>query len=139
MNEIWCFDSSYFGGDQLINWVLKGHSNPRLWVYSFDSDTAGSAAKVLEYTKPLPPEKPHRARTLGAKVGAMVGSAWHAVHATAHDLIVKTTTIDVLIDRGQKPRATDFFLATYGGTAGGHYESIGKYLTSLVNTSRNLT
>jgi hypothetical protein len=142
MNEVWCFDSSYWGSSPLIHWVRKGHSNARLWVHSTKGTTARHAAKILEFTKPLPPPPARRARTPFAKVGAMIDDTFHSVRAATHALMAKTRNIDVLIERDPqtgKPSSTDFYFATYGGIAGGHYEGIKQYLTRLVETSRNLT
>jgi hypothetical protein len=155
VNEVWCFDSSYWGSDPFLTWLKKGHSKPRLWMYSTGGTTGVAAAKIMGLApsilglSPLPhPTKPKRARTAVAKVQATVDRTLQVVAAVEAavmrglEIAVKTTKIDVLIERDpstRKPAATDFSLALFGGLAGGHYECIAKYFTTLVDTSRNLT
>lgn len=155
MNEVWCFDSSYWGSAPFITWLNKGHSNPRLWMYSTGGTTGVSAARILGLAPsilgltPLTPAgKPRPTRTMVAKVQAVLDRAKRAVDAAndavvrAVEIALRTTKIDVLIEKDPntlRPSSTDFSLATFGGLAGGHYECIDKYLTTLVETSRNLT
>jgi hypothetical protein len=155
VNEVWCFDSSYWGSDPFLAWLKKGHSNPRLWMYSTGGTTGVSASRILGLTPgilglttapPLPKRKP--ARTPLAKFQAGIDATVAMANAVeekvmrAVEIAMKTTKIDVLIEQDPNtklPAATDFSLAMFGGLAGGHYECIGKYLTTLVDTSRNLT
>ena len=111
-NEVWCFDCTYWGGDPFITWAKKGHSDPRLWVYSTGGkgpkETGDPANAILEFSR--------------TKDGAMAN-------------------IDVLIDdypAAGKTSSTKFFTTTFGGSAKGHYESIEMYLTKLVEISKNL-
>ncbi len=154
VNEVWCFDSSYWGSEPFLSWLKRGHSKARLWIYSTGGTTGVAASRILGLAPSLlglpavpPPAKPVRARTTLAKVSAAVNRAGQAITraeaalARALDVATKTTKIDILIERDphtKKPAATDFSLALFGGLAGGHYECIGKYFTTLLNTSRNL-
>jgi hypothetical protein len=113
-NEVWCFDCTYWGGEPFTTWARKGHSNPRLWVYSKggkgDGDTGPSADEILTFS--------------GQKAAA-------------------TTNVEVLIDDYPKPgrtSSTNGFVTAYGGSPDGskHYESIEKYFPQLVETSKNL-
>lgn len=122
MNEVWCFDSSYWGSAGLIKWARKGHSHPRLWVYSTGGTTGYAAADIKKLTDPPAPPKP-------AKKGA------------APPPQPLTTKIEVLIHGAGKhgmPVTTDYFVPTYGGSAVGHYEGMQKYLPTLVGSSQNL-
>jgi hypothetical protein len=126
VNEVWCFDSTYWGSSPFIAWARKGHSNnPRLWVYSTGGTTGVNAAAIKKLTEPPPPAKPKPAGTTPpAKPNTLL-----------------TTKIEVLIDNYPKHGKwsyTDGFWAAYGGSAGGHYEGIGKYLPTLVGNSQNL-
>src|SRR5262249_12643221 len=47
INEVWCFDSSYWGSDPFLTWLKKGHSNARLWMYSTGGTTAVATSKIL--------------------------------------------------------------------------------------------
>src|SRR5262249_25465915 len=112
VNEVWCFDCTYWGGDPFIAWARKGHSNPRLWVYS-----------------------------TGGKGNGATGDAGNAILAFSQSCAAATTNIEVLIDdypSAGKTSSTTFFVPHYHGSAKGHYESIEKYLTRLVDTSKNL-
>jgi hypothetical protein len=111
-NEVWCFDCTYWGGDPFITWAKKGHSNPKLWVYS-----------------------------TGGKGNGLTGDSANAILSFSQTKAAATTNIEVLIDNYPsvgKPSATKFFIAAYHGSAGGHYESLEKYLGRLVATSQNL-
>jgi hypothetical protein len=109
-NEVWCFDCTYWGGDPFITWAKKGHSDPRLWVYSTGGkgprETGDPANAILTFSQ--------------TKDGA-------------------TANIQVLIDdypSAGNTSSTKYFAAAFGGSAKGHYESIDMYLTKLVDTSR---
>jgi hypothetical protein len=65
MNEVWCFDSTYWGYESFEAWAQKGHSNnPRLFVYSTGGagkkDTGDSAEQILTDSLPKPAAKPKR-------------------------------------------------------------------------------
>jgi hypothetical protein len=130
MNEVWCFDSTYWGYEAFEAWAQKGHSNnPRLFVYSTGGagkkDTGDSAEQILTDSLPKPAAKPKRGAPPPPPPNPLAG-----------------TQIDVCVDgRGKHgaPIFTKYFEAAYHGSAGGHYESIEKYLTTLVETSQNLT
>jgi hypothetical protein len=112
VNEVWCFDCTYWGGDPLIAWAKKGHSNPRLWVYS-----------------------------TGGKGNGATGDSANAILAFSQSSAAATTNIEVLIDDYPsvgKTSSTKFFVPHYHGSAKGHYESIEKYLPRLVDTSKNI-
>jgi hypothetical protein len=156
MNEVWCFDSNYWGSAPFISWAKKGHSHGKLWVYSTGGTTNGttgpSATDILKLTQPPPPPKPkhavskHHAVTTHTLPAAKVQAFIHDVGAVASRLLSgmlhpPTTKIEVLIHGAGKhgaPLTTDNFLATYGGSAIGHYEGMPKYLPKLVETSQNL-
>jgi hypothetical protein len=151
-NEVWCFDSTYWGSKPFITWVNKGHAHARLWVYSTGGTTGSNAHTLMElttsplkYAKVSPP-RPKHARTTVGKAEALVVNALHKVGAAlgtaAHAAAIATTQIDILIEKDPstgQPSSTDSFFATYGGMAGGHYEGMQQYLPALVETSRNLT
>jgi hypothetical protein len=110
-------------------------------MYSTGGTTGINAANILKLTQPPPPAKPKLAATKTPQFGAMIGSAIHEAGAWLNAMTVKTTKIEVLIDKGPKdgkPSSTDFFYATYGGSAGGHYEGMKQYLPTLVENSQNL-
>jgi hypothetical protein len=111
-NEVWCFDCTYWGGDPFITWAKRGHSHPRLWVYSTGGQgnglTGDSASNILTFSRNGKPA---------------------------------ATTVEVLIDNypdAKSSQSTNGFVATYHGSANGHYESIDKYLPQLVEASQNL-
>ena len=52
MNEVWCFDSTYWGADGLRKWAEKVHNNARLFVYSLGGGTAQAAKDLLELIRP---------------------------------------------------------------------------------------
>jgi hypothetical protein len=113
VNEVWCFDCTYWGAEAFITWAKKGHSHPRLWVYS----TGGTGPRSTG-------DEAYEILTFSQSKAAPPG-----------------TNIEVLVDNYPKPgrpSSTDGFVATYHGSAGGHYESIEKYLTNLIETSNNL-
>jgi hypothetical protein len=156
-NEVWCFDSTYWGSKPFITWVNKGHAHPRLWVYSTGGTTGYNAHTLMDLTthpmdyakvtaravKPKPARtKEERAQ---AKAAAFVGTALNKFGAVldtrAHLAAIANTQIDILIESDPntgKTSVTDTFFATYGGKAGGHYEGMPKYLPALVQSSRNL-
>jgi hypothetical protein len=112
MNEVWCFDCTYWGGDPLTTWARKGHSDPRLFVYSTGGvgnfKTGDSAYAVLEF----------------ARTKAALGK-----------------NVDVWIDNypdAKTSPSTKGFSAAHHGSAGGHYESIEKYFPQPVDKSKNL-
>ena len=79
MNEVWCFDSTYWGSKPFLDWLKKGHSNARLWMYSTGGTTGVNASEILKLTPSIlgltpspPPAKP--ARTVVAKVTAAVNT-----------------------------------------------------------------
>jgi hypothetical protein len=167
MNEIWCFDSTYWGSKSLIKWAQKGHSHARLWVYSTGGTTGRYAAQILKFAESPPPEelkhappakpKHHGKKHSGVavKIEELVHSAeavrmkiedeFHGVKVAASHLWTALfnppTNIEVLIHGAGKhgaPLTTDGFVATYGGSAVGHYEGMPQYLPTLVETSQNL-
>jgi hypothetical protein len=142
MNEVWCFDSTYWGDDRLQKWVERGHSNAKLFVYATGGSTAVAARALRQLGRPTPPPTPRgnaTVREMIAKPGYEVPSAvMKRQSETAFATVMRSMTdIDVLIehDRGN---GTDPTWATYGGGAGGHYECIPKYLPKLIERSRNL-
>jgi hypothetical protein len=111
-NEVWCFDCTYWGGGPLITWAKKGHSDPRLFVYSTGGVGNGST-----------------------------GDSANAVRDFAHTRDATGKGVEVWIDNYPTVKtspSTMGFFATYGGSAGGHYESIETYLPQLVGRSQNL-
>src|SRR5262249_54699259 len=110
-NEVWCFDSTYWGGTPFKEWAKKGHSNPRLFVYS----TGGKGPRQTG------------------------NSAWDILQFSGTKDAAKTNTdFEVLIDNypsAGKPSNTKFFVCNYGVSANGHYESIEMYLQTLIDTS----
>jgi hypothetical protein len=151
-NEIWCFDSTYWGSKPFITWVNKGHSNGRLWVFSTRGTTAYNARTLMELTTApmkfakVAPPKPKRGRGTIGKAEAAVVNAVNKVEAVAgtfaHAAAIAATQIDILIEHDpntNKPNTTPNFFATYGGVAGGHYEGMKQYLATLIDTSRNLS
>jgi hypothetical protein len=148
MNEVWCFDSTYWGDERLRKWAEKGHRNARLFVYSQGrsgrSETGDAARALLRLTKPTPPPPPSpqlkpNFRGMIAKGGGEVPIAVLRSHSDAsfRTVMLSLTDIEVLIehDPGNK---TNPAWAAYGGAAGGHYECIEKYLSRLVGQSQNL-
>lgn len=112
VNEVWCFDCTYWGGDPFITWAKKGRSNPRLWAYS-----------------------------TGGKGNGSTGDSANDILTFSQTKTAATTNIEVLIDDYPavgKTSNTKFFVAAYHGSANGHYESIEKYLTRLFDTSKDL-
>jgi hypothetical protein len=143
MNEVWCFDSTYWGAGRLQRWAERGHSHARLFVYATGGSTADAARTLRKLgrptpTPPPPPGKPS-VRDMIAKPGAVIPTAVLKKQSdTAFATVMRSLTdIDVLIehDRGN---AADPTWAAYGGGAGGHYECIPKYLPILVERSKNL-
>jgi hypothetical protein len=129
MDEVWCFDSSYWGSALLETWAKKGHSDGRLFVYSSGgsgpSATGDYAEQILKDSQPKPPPKPKRGEPPPPPPRPPFGS----------------TQVDVCVDgHGAKglPLTTPFFDTTYKGSARGHYQAIKQYLTRLVETSQNL-
>lgn len=123
VNEVWCFDCTYWGADPFIAWAKRGHSNPRLWVYSTGGTVNG---------------------TTGPSAYAIWQEFWGKKPAPSKGstpTTKPTTKVEVMIDhyaaRG-KPLSTDGFDATYHGSADGHYESLERYLPTLVDISKNL-
>jgi hypothetical protein len=148
MNEVWCFDSTYWGDEPLRKWAEKGHSNARLFVYSQGVSgrkaTGDAARALLRLTKPTPPPPPSpelkpNFRGMIAKGGGEVPIAVLRSRSDASfgTVMLSLTDIDVLIehDPGNKDNPA---WAAYLGGAGGHYESIPKYLSRLVGQSQNL-
>jgi hypothetical protein len=155
LNEVWCFDSSYWGSDPFLKWIQKGHSNAKLFMYSTGGLTGTFSSAILKKMPSLlglspttPQTKIKPGRTTLQKVEAVVGRAKQAITKVEDalwrgiEIMMRTTKIDILIERDPstgKPESSPFALATYGGMAGGHYECIPKYLTTLVNNSANLS
>jgi hypothetical protein len=123
INEVWCFDSMYWGSDPFINWAGKGHSNPRLWAYATKATTARNANRILELlNQPTTPK--------GKKT-----------QPDPRALKLQSSNVEVLIDHSPvngKPASSNGAWAAYGGGAGGHYEGMPKYLPTLVKQSQNL-
>jgi hypothetical protein len=112
VNEVWCFDCTYWGSEPFLTWAKRGHSHPRLWVYS----TGGSGPQAT-------------------------GDYANAILDFSKTKTAPATGIEVLIDNypaSGKTSSTNNFIATYHGSANGHYESIEKYLAQLIDTSQNL-
>jgi hypothetical protein len=110
-NAVWCFDCTYWGGEPFIARAKKGRSNHRLWVYS-----------------------------TGWKGNGLTGDSANAILSFAQSN-PPGANIEVLIDdypTAGSPSSTNNFIASYHGSAGGHYESIQKYLPQLVERSKNL-
>lgn len=154
LNEVWCFDSSYWGSDPFLKWIQKGRSNAKLFMYSTGGTTGVSSSAILKKMPNLlglspttPPVKIKPGGTPFENLEAVidrtrqqlnhVGDAvWRGI-----EILMKTTKIDILIEKDpstSQPAASPFSLAMYSGMAGGHYECIEKYLTTLVKTSQNL-
>lgn len=139
MNEVWCFDSTYWGYKELEKWAQRGHSNAKLFVYATGGGTAYAARelrKLSEPSAPRPAQGKLDIRSVTAKGGGTVpGSVLKKQSDTSFkSVMLSLTDIDVIIDNDQ-PNPT---LTAYGGAAGGHYECIEKYLSRLVKQSRNL-
>ena len=148
MNEVWCFDSTYWGDELLRKWAEKGHNNARLFVYSQgksgSKETGDAARALLRLTKPTPPPPPSPQlkpdfRGMITKGG---GEVPIAVLRRQGDVAIRTvwlslTAIEVLIEHDPDNQNNPAW-AAYGGAAGGHYESIPKYLSRLVGQSQNL-
>jgi len=150
-NEVWCFDSTYWGSKPFITWVNKGHAHARLWVFSTRGTTAYHARTIMELTKtPLKfakvdPPKPKRGRSPIGKVQATIsnvaGKIGAALGTMVHEAAILSTQVDVLIEHDPntgKPNTTENYYAIYGGLAGGHYEGMQQYFAKLVDTSGNL-
>lgn len=144
MNEVWCFDSTYWGDGPLQKWAEKGHGNAKLFVYSTGGSGTGNAARaLLRLSQPTPPPPPPRGkpdfRGMIGKPGAEVPVAvLRRQSDTAFGTVMRSLTdIDVLIENDPGNKTNPAWTA-YGGGAGGHYECIPKYLPLLVERSRNL-
>jgi hypothetical protein len=148
VNEVWCFDSTYWGAEPLRQWAEKGHGDARLFVYSLGksgpSETGDAARALLRLTKPTPPPpppppgKPNFSDVI-AKGGAGVPVAVLRARsdATFRTVMRSLTDIEVLVEHDRENKTNPAW-AAYGGGAGGHYESIPKYLPRLVAQSKNL-
>jgi hypothetical protein len=155
LNEVWCFDSSYWGSKPFLKWIQKGRQNAKLFMYATRGLTATSASEILQLTPKIlgltpltPPKKIKPGRDPIEKLEVAIGRAkqeltkigevvWRGI-----EIQMKTTKVDILIEsdpKTNKPVASPFSEATYRGMAGGHYECIERYLTKLVETSRNLS
>jgi hypothetical protein len=155
LNEVWCFDSSYWGSDPFLKWIQKGRSNAKLFMYSTSGTTAATASAILQKMPNLlglspqtPQAKIKPGRTTAERIEAAFDRTKQELNKAADavwrgiEIAMKTTKIDILIERDPKTNqsaSSPFALATYGGMAGGHYECIERYLTKLVETSRNLS
>lgn len=143
MNEVWCFDSTYWGADELQKWTNRGHSNAKLFVYATGGSTANAARSLARFSKPTPPPAPPRGRPdfrgMIEKPGTQVSVAvLNRRSDTAFATVMRALTdIDVLIEN-ERGNANNPAWTAYGGGAGGHYECIPKYLPLLVERSRNL-
>jgi hypothetical protein len=143
MNEVWCFDSTYWGDAKLQRWAEKPHSNAKLFVYATGGSTASAARSLVRYSQPTPPPPPPRGqpnfRDVIEKPGTGVSMAVLRKRSESSfgTVMLSMTDFDVLIE-GDKGNATNQAWTEYGGGAGGHYESIPKYLPLLVERSRNL-
>jgi hypothetical protein len=143
MNEVWCFDSTYWGDSLLQKWVEKGHGNAKLFVYATGGSTAVATRALQRLSQPAPPPRPPQGkpdfRGMIDKPGATVPVSvlQRQSNKAISTVMVSLTDIDVLIenDPGNK---TNPNWAAYGGGAGGHYECIPKYLPQLVDRSQNL-
>jgi hypothetical protein len=140
MNEVWCFDSTYWGDDRLQTWVERGHSHARLFVYATGGSTAVAARALQKLGRPPTPPPPPwgklNVRGVIDKPGAAPSVAVLKQRSdTSFATVMRSLTdIDVLI-QGDPPDATS---TAFGGAAGGHYECIPKYLHQLVERSHNL-
>jgi hypothetical protein len=145
-NEVWCFDCTYWGGKPFITWATKGHSNPRLWVYSTGGKgpqaTGDYANEILTFAQNAP------TKNTDVEIDYPTVSYDPVAKKTVRgrtyisfQMKTPVTSIDVLIDDYPtvgKTSQTEYFTASYHGSAKGHYESIEKYLPQLVETSQNL-
>jgi hypothetical protein len=144
MNEVWCFDSTYWGGTPLQKWAENGHhGNAKLFVYSFGGGTANAARALLRLSQPTLPPPPPRGkpdfRGMIAKGGGEVPVPFlrRQSDASFKSVMLSLTDIDVIIENDPGNKTNPAWTA-YGGGAGGHYECIPKYLPPLVERSRNL-
>lgn len=148
MNEVWCFDSTYWGAGPLQRWAEKGHSNARLFVYSLGrsgpSETGDAARALLRLTRPTPPPQPPAGKLNLRDVIAKGGgggvpmAVLRARSAASFGAVMRNLTdIEVLIEHDPE-NASNPAWTTYGGGAGGHYKCIAKYLPRLVARSKNL-
>jgi hypothetical protein len=140
MNEVWCFDSTYWGSAELQKWAEKGHGNAKLFVYATGGGTANAARALRKLSQPTSPPRPPQGkldiRSITAKGGGTVPALVlkRQSDTSFKSVMLSLTDIDVIIDN-DPPNPT---LTAYGGAAGGHYECIPKYLPLLVERSRNL-
>lgn len=143
MNEVWCFDSAYWGTAGLQRWTEKGHSNAKLFVYATGGDTASAARTLRRFSQPTPsppvPRWKPDFRSMIARPGTEVPIAvLRNRSATSFGTVMRSLTdFEVLIEN-DPGNNTNPAWADYGGGAGGHYECIEKYLPLLVRRSRNL-
>jgi len=143
MNEVWCFDSTYWGDTELQKWAAKGHGNAKLFVYATGGSTANAARALQRLSQPTPPPPPPRGkpdfRGMIDKPEAEMPVAVLRRQAdkSFKSVMLSLTDIDVLIEHDPGNKTNPAWTA-YGGGAGGHYECIPKYLPLLVERSRNL-
>jgi hypothetical protein len=143
MNEVWCFDSTYWGATQLQSWCEKGHGNAKLFVYATGGTTAAAARALQRLSQPTPTPAPPRGkpdfRSMIDKPGATMPASVLKRQGDSgiRSVMVSLTDIDVLIEN-DKDNKTNAAWAAYGGGAGGHYEGMPKYLPQLVERSLNL-
>lgn len=142
MNEVWCFDSTYWGDARLQRWAERPHSGARLFVYATGGSTAVAARSLRRFSRPTPPPPPWgkpNVRDMIAKPGAGVPVAVLRKRSeTSFATVMRSMTdIEVLIEQDPENKTNPAWTA-YGGSAGGHYECIPKYLPLLVERSRNL-
>lgn len=143
MNEVWCFDSTYWGAADLQKWAERGHANAKLFAYATGGSTAVAARALQRLNQPTPPSPPPRGNPdfrgmidqRGTGISAdLLRKQSDSAFGT---VMVSLTDIDVLIEN-DPGNATNPAWTEYGGGAGGHYECIPKYLPLLVGRSRNL-
>jgi hypothetical protein len=148
MNEVWCFDCTYWGAGGLEKWAERPHDHAKLFVYSLGESgrnaTGDAAREILKLAKPswpLQPKGPGVFSAIGAQVRTMVRDVKSTIRSIAHDppavRHTKMTDIEVLIEQDPANKINPAW-AAYKGGASGHYESIPKYLPLLVERSRNL-
>ncbi len=143
MNEVWCFDSTYWGDARLQKWAERPHSGAKLFVYATGGSTAVAARSLRRFSRPPTPPPPPWGKTnvrdVIEKPGAGVSMAVLRKRSESSFATVmrSMTDIDVLIENDPENKTNPAWTA-YGGSAGGHYECIPKYLPQLVERSRNL-
>jgi hypothetical protein len=139
VEEIWCFDCTYW--DNIINWAKKGHAGRRLFVYSSGEGLRDMKNPNFDPQKPKGKDNPKTIPNPDKPFGT--GFNARDILDLTRQKSPPSTTIEVLIEAAVgnlvNGDSTPHFVATYGRPDGQkHYESIEKYLTQLVDSSKIL-